>query len=63
MSRVQDKGGRLFVEWKERYKSKVEGYLESKRIFRGGDHDTSEENRTKVIEWANRWRENEVITS
>ena len=28
MFRVQDKGARLFIEWKERYRSKVEDYLE-----------------------------------
>ena len=63
MFRVQDKEARLFIEWKERYKSKVEGYLENKRIFREEDYDTSEENRTKVIECAKISHENAVITS
>ena len=27
MFRLQDKGARLFIEWKERYRNKVEDYL------------------------------------
>ena len=42
MFRVQDKGVRLFIEWKERYRSKVEDYLEDTRIFREEDHDVSQ---------------------
>ena len=63
MFRVQDKGARLFIEWKERYGNKVEDYLEDTRIFREEDHDTREENKVKVTEWAEKWYNNEVISS
>ena len=55
--RVQDKGEELFIEWKERYRSKVEDYLEDTRIFRDEDHDMSQENKDKVIAWANKWHD------
>ena len=61
MFRVQDKGARLFIEWKERYRSKVEDYLEDTRIFREKDHDMSQENKDKVIAWTNKWHDKEVI--
>ena len=62
MFRVQDKGARLFIEWKERYRSKVEDYLEDTRIFREEDHDMSQENIDKVIALANKWHDKEVIS-
>ena len=62
MFRVQDKGTRLFIEWKERYRSKVEDYLEDTRIFREEDHDMSQENKDKVIAWENKWHDKEVIS-
>ena len=62
MFRVQDKGARMCIEWKERYKKKVEDYLQDTRIFRQGDQDRSDENQTKVIDWANKWHDKEVIS-
>ena len=49
MFRVQDKGARLCIEWKEKYKNKVEDYLQDTRIFRQEDQD-SDENQRKVID-------------
>ena len=62
MFRVQDKGARLCIEWKERYKNKVEDYLQDTRIFRQEDQDRSDENQRKVIDWANKWHDKEVIS-
>ena len=33
MFRVQDKGSRLVLEWKEEYTKKVIGYLQNKKIL------------------------------
>ena len=59
---VQDKGARLCIEWKERYKNKVEDYLQDTKIFRQEDQDRSDENQRKVIDWANKWHDKEVIS-
>ena len=61
--KIKGLGSSLNGEWKERYRNKVEDYLEDTRSFREEDHDTSEENKVKVTEWADKWYNNEVISS
>ena len=52
MFRIQDKGARFTIEWKEDYERKVEEYLKDARIFREDQEDTSKENKEAVRAWA-----------
>ena len=63
MFRIQDKGARLTIEWKERYHNKVEEYLTDKSTFREDTSDPSAENTTIVKNWARKWFQQKVISS
>ena len=62
MFRVQDKGARLTIEWKERYREKVEAYLDDQSTFREDTIDQSAENALSVKNWARKWIKGRVIT-
>ena len=55
MFRIQDKGSRLVVEYKDHYKEKMEEYLNDERIFREDEADNSRENRREIESWAEKW--------
>ena len=61
MFRVQDKGSRLVLESKERYKEKMLQYLEDIRVFREDGEDQSRENEEKVKNWITKWEREEQI--
>ena len=59
MFRVQDKGSRLVLESKERYKAKMLQYLEDINVFREDGEDQSRENEEKVNNWVTKWERKE----
>ena len=63
MFRVQDKGSRLVLESKERYKTKMLQYLEDISVFRQDGEDQSRENEEKVNSWVMKWERVEQIGS
>ena len=56
MFRIQDKGARFTIEWKEDYERKVEEYLQDTRIFREDEGDQSTNNKEVVRAWAEKWK-------
>ena len=61
MFRIQDKGARFTIEWKEDYERKVEEYLQDTRIFREDEGDQSTNNKEVVRAWAEKWKAEGVI--
>ena len=55
MFRIQDKGSRLVIEWKDQYRRKTLHYLEDISIFKEELENPSERNKGKVNEWARKW--------
>ena len=61
MFRVQDKGSRLVLESKERYKAKMLQSLADISVFREDWEDQSRENEEKVNNWVTKWEREEKI--
>ena len=61
MFRVQDKGSRLVLESKERYKEKMLQYLEDISVFREDGENQSRENEEKVNNWVMKWEREQQI--
>ena len=61
MFRVQDKGSKLVLESKERYKAKMLQYLEDISVFREDGEDQSRKNEEKVNNWVTKWEREEQI--
>ena len=57
MIRVQDKGSRIVIEEKERYKQKMLQYLEDTNTFREDEEDQSEEYQKEVKQWVEKWKD------
>ena len=62
MFRIQDKGSRLVVEFKDVYIDKVNEYLEDVSIFRRDVEDNTISNRRKVLAWCKKWKSRKVIS-
>ena len=59
MFRIQDKGSRLLLEWKDKYREKMLSYREN--IFQEDTEDPSERSKAKVVQWARKWNFKENI--
>ena len=55
MFRVQDKGSRLVIDWKDKYLEKMLNYLEGISIFKEETEPPLEKNEQKVNQWAHKW--------
>ena len=58
---VQDKGSRLVVEWKNKYKQRMLNYLEDINVFKEETEDPSQRNMERVQKWAVKWNREEQI--
>ena len=61
MFRIQDKGSRLVIMWKDQYHRKMLNYLEDISIFKEELENPSERNKGRVNEWARAWNLRENI--
>ena len=61
MFRIQDKGSRLVVKCKERYKRKMLDYLEDVSIFQENGEDQCQANMKKVNDWVRKWEYQEQL--
>ena len=61
MFRIQDKGSRLVLEWKDKYREKMLSYFENLSIFQEETKDPSERNKARVVERARKWNFQEKI--
>ena len=52
MFRIQDKGSRIVVEWKNNYRQEMLKYLEDISIFEEESEDPSIRNLQRVQKWA-----------
>ena len=55
MFRIQDKGSRLVIEWKDKYREKMLSYLQDVSISKEEAENPLEDNERKVNEWAQKW--------
>lgn len=63
MFRIQDKGSRLVVESKERYRKKMLEYLEDISIFKENEEEQTETNEKRVNNWVKKWDRREQLGS
>ena len=61
MFRVQDKGSRLVIKWKDKYREKMLNYLKDMSIFKEETERPLEKNEQKVNQWAHKWFNEENI--
>ena len=61
--RVQDKGSRFVIDFMETYFQECMKYLEDENTFRQEREDPSEKHAQIVIEWAEKWKEREAIST
>ena len=55
MFRIQDKGSRLVIEWKHKYKEGILKYLEDINIFKEENDNPCNRNLQKVKNWTIKW--------
>ena len=60
---MQDKGSSFVIDFKEAYCQECMKYLEDKNTFIQEREDPSEKHAQIVIEWAEKWKEREAIST
>ena len=60
--RIQDKGSRFVVEWRDRYVNKTLQYVQDTGTFSSNDKDPSLENHTRGGEMVQKWQDKDVLS-
>ena len=60
--RIQDKGSRFVVDWRNRYVNKTLQYVQNTSTFSSNDEDPSLENHKRVGKWCKKWQDGDVLS-